>query len=252
LKQDNPWLAIVIGNSRWHWAYFVGDRLQQVWHSPHRSEASDLFLDCPLPELETRAIAVYLASVVPTQTQRWQDYPNINILALKQVPLQGLYATLGIDRALAVLGLGAIARFPALAIDGGTALSFTGVNGDRQLVGGAILPGLGLQRSALNRGTAALPKVEVRESLPDRWAKNTEGAIASGIVYGLVAAIADYVRDWLVRYPQSAIALTGGDSELLYRGLQQQFPNFTRFMRLEPHLVFYGIRAIVLQDKSVY
>lgn len=227
----------------------MGDCLQCTWNGLHQGDPTAWFDNCPIPNLKARAVDVYLASVVPAQTRLWQNYPQVEVLSLDRIPLRGLYDSLGIDRALAVLGLGAIAQFPALAIDGGTALTFTGVDGGRRLAGGAILPGLGLQRSCLQKGTAALPEIAAAKSLPPRWAVTTEGAIASGTLYGLVAAIGDFVQDWLASFPKGAIALTGGDSALLYRGLQQHLPNYARRIHLEPHLIFYGMRELVLNRK---
>ena len=86
-----------------------------------------------------------LASVVPSQTALWQIYPNVHIINLDQIPLQGVYPTLGIDRALALWGAGKTWGFPMLVIDAGTAMTFTGADANQCLVGGAILPGLGLQ-----------------------------------------------------------------------------------------------------------
>lgn len=51
-----------------------------------------------------------------------------------------------------------------LVIDAGTALTFTAADADQRLVGGAILPGLGLQRSSLAQKTATLPRVELLPS----------------------------------------------------------------------------------------
>jgi type III pantothenate kinase len=145
-------------------------------------------------------------------------------------------------------------------IDGGTALTITGVDSDRNLVGGAILPGINLQRQSLAWGTASLPTVNLgidlgilRETLPPRWAKETSQAIASGIIYSHLAGIRDFIRDWQQQYPTSAIALTGGDGALLNRAFQTQLfdpdPNseLLPILQYEPNLVFLGIQAIISQ-----
>jgi type III pantothenate kinase len=70
-------------------------------------------------------LPLYLASVVPSQTALWQTYPDVHIITLDQVPLQGVYPTLGIDRALALWGAGETWGWPMLVIDAGTALTLT-------------------------------------------------------------------------------------------------------------------------------
>lgn len=248
-----PWLALMIGNSRLHWAYFAGDRLQQTWDSPHRHHPLEL-AQIPLTalpanlatDLDPQSTLLAIASVVPQQTGYWQSYPFAQILTLSQIPLTGLYPSLGIDRALGVLGLGAIAHYPCLVIDGGTALTLTGVDGDRQLIGGAIFPGINLQRQSLAQGTASLPQVDFAEDrLPPRWAKDTASAIASGILYSTLAGVRDFIQDWQAQFPQSAIAFTGGDGFLLYQGLQGQYPELIPMVSHEPHLIALGIRTLV-------
>jgi type III pantothenate kinase len=101
-----------------------------------------LIRDINSEEHSSRLIVLSLASVVPNQTALWQDYSNVHEITLDQVPLQGIYPTLGIDRALALWGAGETWGWPMLVIDAGTALTLTGADANRCLIGGAILPGL--------------------------------------------------------------------------------------------------------------
>ncbi|HEY9807274.1 MAG TPA: type III pantothenate kinase, partial [Candidatus Obscuribacterales bacterium] len=172
---DRSWLALMIGNSRLHWAWFVGDKLQSAWDSEHlvsssppsppvwqgESIQSELAPLAPQMwgEVVEDELSIVLASVVPAQTNLWQDYRHLQILTLEQIPLEHSYPTLGIDRALALWGAGEVYGWPALVIDAGTALTFTSGNAQQQLVGGAILPGLSLQIRALADKTAALPAI---------------------------------------------------------------------------------------------
>ncbi len=154
------WIGLMIGNSRLHWGKFQGRTLLQFWDTEYVNPSRQN-LDPSLP--------IVLASVVPEQTKIWQKRPNIKVITLADLPLGNLYPTLGIDRGLAVLGTGTTFRWPTLVIDGGTALTLTGVDGNQNLVGGAILPGLRLQFSSLGQQTAALPTVKVPQQLPCRW-----------------------------------------------------------------------------------
>ena len=233
METSPEWLALMIGNSHLHWAYFEQDSLIENWQTNH-----DLITDFP------KNIPLYLASVVPDQTKLFLDYPSINLIKLADIPLKNLYPTLGIDRALVVLGSGEIYGFPSLVIDGGTALTLTGINHNRELVGGAILPGLLLQFQSLSTKTAALPVLNLPEILPSRWAVNTEDAIASGILYSLLDGLVNFIQDWLKQFPNSNIILTGGDGEILLRYLQEIYPEIANVCKLDSHLIFLGMQTV--------
>ncbi len=227
------WIALVIGNSRLHWAKFSGDRLQKIWHTPH-VKAHPTPLQCEL----------WIASVVPSQNQFWQACSQAHVLNLEQVPLQGMYPTFGIDRALALWGAIQTMGSPVLVIDAGTALTFTGADRDR-LIGGAILPGLKLQFQSLHQGTALLPPIPIApDSLPPRWALTPETAIASGILHTVIAGVQSFIHDWRHTYPTSAVVLTGGDGDRLHAHLQAFDPALASSVAVNLQLAFSGIRAI--------
>lgn len=255
------WLALIIGNSRLHWAWFIDATLKKAWDINHLQQvevepliqrwASGVMPEAILPsqlitqELEAlNQLPLYLASVVPAQTNLWQAYPAAQLITLADVPLTGLYPTLGIDRALAVLGAGETFGYPVLVIDAGTALTFTGANAHHQLMGGAILPGLGLQLQSLTKNTAALPATPLPTQLPPRWALQTAAAIKSGVIYTVLAGVRDFIEDWQSQFSDSQIVLTGGDSDVLLTYLQAQFPKIARQLIADPHLIFWGIRSI--------
>lgn len=227
----------MIGNSHLHWAEFQGEDLHKAWDRGH------LLLPGTSPQPES---PLYVASVVPSQMALWQNQPNVYPLTLEQIPLKGLYSTMGIDRALALLGAGKTLGFPVLVIDGGTALTLTGADDQQSLVGGAILPGLGLQLQTLSQRTAALPAIPLSTDLPPRWAKNTAAAMQSGVTYTIVAGIENFIQDWLQQFPNSQIAITGGDRLFLHHYLQTLNPQLGRGIRVDPHLIFWGMRSLVL------
>lgn len=255
----------MIGNSRLHWAWFVGAILKEAWDINHLPAAAveqliQRWVSGIMPEeiLPSRFISqesdtskqlpLYLASVVPAQTRLWQAYPAAKVITLADVALTGLYPTLGIDRALAVLGAGETFGYPVLAIDAGTALTFTGTDACRQLKGGAILPGLGLQLQSLAKNTAALPATSLPSRLPPRWAIQTPSAIESGVIYTVLAGMRDFIEDWQSQFPDSQIVLTGGDSHVLLTYLQAQFPETAHQLIADSHLIFWGIRSIFKTD----
>jgi type III pantothenate kinase len=250
------WLTLAIGNSRLHWAAFSGDDLLHHWDSDYWTAAAiaqfavnPAFAGLPISaeNLPPAPVPVAIASVVPAQTQLWQQYPAQRLLTLAEVPLGKLYPTFGIDRALTLWGAICTLGAPVLVIDTGTALTFTAADRENNLVGGAILPGLRLQQQALAQDTAALPLVALQpglDRLPPRWAADTPAAIRSGILYTLLASIQDFAQDWLSQEPTGAIALTGGDSALLYQALAQQNPALAARIHRDPALIFRGIPAL--------
>jgi len=253
-SSDDPWIALAIGNSRLHWAQFNGEFLQRTWDTPHVSTADVQRLIASqftaTPHCSTAdPLPLYIASVVPHQSQLWHGYPAMHRITLDNVPLKGLYPTLGIDRALALWGAIVTVGSPVLVIDAGTALTFTGADAAHQLVGGAILPGVGLQFHSLNQATAALPDVSAKtlmpqNLLPQRWALNTDDAIASGILYTVLAGLRDFVESWWQQFPASPVMLRGGDSDRLHHYLTASAPDLAIKLSIAPHLIFEGMRAV--------
>ncbi len=243
----DAWLGLLIGNTQLHWGRFERGALVEVWDQPHLSPA-----DLAAPAIARvpaahQALAatrrLWLASVVPQQTQYWQAYCQPPI-TLKQVPLRGTYPTLGVDRALALWGAGQRWGFPALVIDGGTALTYTGADAAQTLVGGAILPGLGLQLRSLHQSTGLLPLLPAtppKPEPPQRWATTTDGAIASGVFYSAIAGVESFLTDWQRRFPNSAVLFTGGDGELLCQSLSEPLRQQAHH---DPHLGFWGLQQV--------
>jgi type III pantothenate kinase len=254
----DPWIALSIGNSRLHWALFVQDSLQQTCHTPHPDldlpqSWSDWQRLCPFLSQENLYPDLWVASVVPSQTQLWQHYPHVTILERSDIPLQGMYPTLGLDRAIALWNAGITYGWPTLVIDSGTALTFTGADAHGCLVGGAILPGLGLQLRSLQAQTADLPRVKLPNGLPELWATTTETAMQSGVLYGAIAGLTHRIEQWQTLHPTSSIILTGGDAETLATSLNlwHQSPNqppnqpqWIQTLHLNFYLLLQGIAAI--------
>ncbi|WP_013323489.1 pantothenate kinase [Gloeothece verrucosa] len=249
-RNSKDWLGLMIGNSRLHWAFFSGNTLQQTWDSEHHStpvvegKLPQAIFPADLGFLVRENIPLYIASVVPSQARLWQEYSPAKIITLEEIPLKKLYPTLGIDRALAAIGAGITYGFPCLVIDAGTALTFTAVDSDHALMGGAILPGLGLQLQTLARKTAALPDVSLPELLPPRWALNTPEAIKSGVIYTLMAGVKDFIEHWWTQFPSAVVVVTGGDSQSLWTYLQTQTPEIAQAIKVHGELIFWGMRVI--------
>jgi type III pantothenate kinase len=259
------WLGLNIGNTRSHWGLFTDKTLIHTWDSAHISVdmVQDLaengeiqklfsgfdFSDFPIyHSIHFPRIAI--ASVVPQQSDIWQIYTNVQIITLEDVPLKAMYPTLGIDRALAVSGAGNNLGFPILVIDTGTALTFTSANQNQELIGGAILPGLGLQLATLANKTGQLPEIELPKKLPSRFAMNTTEAMQSGVIYTLLAGIKDFVEIWWWEFPKGKVMITGGDSETIHTYLRSHYPNICDRITVERNLIFWGMRDCLRKGKK--
>jgi type III pantothenate kinase len=262
------WLALAIGNSHLHWGLFIGDRLHHTWNTSHLSPDQVHYLIShhfdftllpssphpppPNPHPFISNPPLHIASVVPTQTQLWTTYPQAHVLQLTDVPLQGMYPTFGLDRALtlwaAILAIGS----PVLVIDAGTAFTFTAADENHHLLGGAILPGLRLQLAALSQNTAALPYSPLPTShshLPPHWSLTTPEAIASGILHTLLAGIRDFLNHWWKQYPAGQVMMTGGDSDRFYHYLITEQPILAQRLHCDRTLIFKGMQAVRAQRK---
>lgn len=266
MSESSAWLALIVGNTRLHWALVQGAdvadaTLEATWHTAHFT-AQDVqrlmqqrLMQQPFDQVVwPQAWAVHgenglpqewwIASVVPQQTALWANCAGVNLVDRDRIPLTNVYPTLGIDRILSLWGAGERYGWPTLVIDAGTALTFTaGIAG--QFVGGAIAPGLRLQIQSLAQQTAALPAIDLAsdQPLPPRWATSTLEAIQSGILYSVLASIQSFVEDLRSHYPTSAIWLTGGDSVLLHQALAQHEPDLADQIRVDADLMFWGAIA---------
>ncbi|MBE9159402.1 pantothenate kinase [Nodosilinea sp. LEGE 06152] len=268
------WLALMIGNSRWHWGAFAGDSAGLIpqgdrwlgsWHTAPLSESQvqslrrQHFAPSAWPSIDPLIVLptalqawatpwpdfpeLWLASVVKAPLPWLADYSALRRVTLDEVPLHNTYPTLGVDRALALVGAGDVWGWPVLVVDCGTALTFTaGV--DQRLIGGAILLGLRSQLRALHAHTDQLPNLELDlDQWPQRWATDTAEAIASGILHTQLAGIRDFITAWRTDWPTGAVVLTGGDGAAIYAAITKQTPELDRWINLDPDLGFWGLRV---------
>lgn len=277
--QTAAWLALVIGNTRLHWGLFQNGQLFRVWHTPHLEPALAAQLQKAkfsaeawqrVPELTYESqrsltqgnsleatqppLSIWIASVVPAQTAIWASRRAIEDAAIRissfvversHIPLKDIYPTLGIDRAINLLGAGHTLGWPVLVIDAGTALTFT-VGENQTVKGGAILPGMRMQARSLGQKSPALATSElwldqIGKQMPERWAMDTEGAIASGLAYSAIATLQDYLTDWWHQFPQGKAVITGGDGPWLHTLLQQKTPEIASGVNVDSHLMFWGM-----------
>ncbi len=122
-------------------------------------------------------------------------------------------------------------------IDFGTALTFTTIGKDAQILGVAIAPGLQTAVSALARKTAQLPQIHLTPP-PSVLGSNTVHAIQAGVVYGfagLVDSIIERTQNELNE--KLTVVATGGLSSIIA-------PLTKHIKIVEPMLTLDGLALI--------
>ncbi len=149
------------------------------------------------------------------------------------VPVTNLYQspeTLGKDRLAAAVGAYTIYKgFNVLIIDTGTAITYDFINNLGEYSGGNISPGLEMRFKALNQFAGKLPKYSATDSFPE-MGFNTETAIVSGVVKGILYEIKGYFAQFSKNFNDLKIIITGGDANFFVRNLKKTIfviPNLT-------------------------
>lgn len=129
---------------------------------------------------------------------------------------------MGVDRWVALVGARALESGPSVVVDAGSAITVDAMDERGRHLGGLIAPGLGMMRASLLEGTGNL-RVFSEASGPSRGAlfpADTGPAIAEGVeqaATGLVEGAVARATTFLGARP--SVFLTGGDAEVLDRGL---------------------------------
>ncbi len=151
-------------------------------------------------------------------------------------------AQLGPD--LVVGAVAGIAEYgcPLAVVDMGTATTITVVNEKRQVIGGMIMPGVGVSLDSLINRTSQLPKISLEP--PRRMiGSNTVDCMKSGVLYGNAACIdgmIERIREEL-KGPFSVVA-TGGMAQYIIPYCRQEIV-------LDEALLLKGLKLIY--DKNL-
>ena len=148
---------------------------------------------------------VMLASVVPALTGRvvaaLRMLTSVRIMTVGPGLKSGLKlrldqpAQLGAELLCGVVAAMAEGPAPMAVIFSDTALTIMGVNAQKELVGGVILPGPQLSMASLVQNTAQLPQVDLTASAPASvLGKNTAACLQGGLLLG-TACMLDGLAD---------------------------------------------------------
>ncbi len=147
---------------------------------------------------------------------------------------------IGADRLANAVATHAMFGCPAIALDFGTALTFDVISPAGGYLGGVITPGLITMTEGLSKRTALLPKISLAE--PEHAiGKSTEEAMTIGAVTGYRGLVSEIIAKIEAEIgSQTTVVATGGDAELLARGLP-------KIQQVIPHLTLEGIRLVAIR-----
>ena len=156
--------------------------------------------------------------------------------------------TLGRDRIATAVGAWSIARrldqtCDVLVIDAGTAITYDLVTSDNCFVGGNIAPGMSLRFKALHEHTGRLPLVQPDGDTPV-VGYDTETAIRSGVMLGLLGEVRSYIADLKLSHPNLMVFITGGDGKRLHSLLGDKNIIYSE------HLAAEGLNRILLYNQA--
>ncbi len=143
---------------------------------------------------------------------------------------------LGVDRWCALISARQQTRAPVIVVGAGTATTIDSLDEKGNFLGGLILPGFDLMRSALAKNTANLPFAEGHWQINPR---TTADAIFSGCLAAQLGAI-ERAYDRIAAHPDAGCLLFGGCAGLLESHLRCP-------KRVVPNLVLEGLLVLSVE-----
>jgi type III pantothenate kinase len=247
-------LAIDIGNSDVTLGLWEGTALKIVWRIPSLPDQSELFYGVRMRDhfLESsiqpsQVIRVVVSSVVPSITSKVRNVVRslfgIEPIVLgpslyEQLPIKVLNPyEIGSDLVANALAANQIYKKPCIVVDFGTALTFTTVTQEGEIIGVSIVPGLRTSIKALTQNTAKLFDVPL-EMPKSALGINTVTAIQSGLVIGYDGLVRSMVTAIRNEAGQNYIAIATGGLSFVISTL------IDFFHEVNPNLTLEGLRLI--------
>ncbi|GLI52999.1 type III pantothenate kinase [Thermodesulfovibrio yellowstonii] len=248
-------VAVKIGNSTINLAFF-----KDPYQSDFRIVSFDTqevsswtdnqkLLNCPFLS-DNYNFDCIICSVVPEITEKFLDFfTNIShrTIVIDYKTPSGLTLNLnkpesfGVDRLAASVAAYELFKENIAVVDAGTATTITVVTSEKEIVGGAIMPGIGTMNYALNEKTSSLPLIDLNKDV-EVLGKDTHSAILSGIVLGTIYAVEGIISEIEKKINRDLIILlTGGYSKLLSKYMHKKH-------LLNKYLVIEGMRLIYLKN----
>merc|ERR1712238_279197 len=180
---------------------------------------------------DSPGISVYVISSNPPLEKKirfmFRDVPA-KIFKLKNTDFftsdQGVYPTMGVDRVAALYGAKLHYGSPVLVIDGGTAMTYSVLDENSNIVGGGIGPGVAVKLKSLSDYTGSLPNIDHKKlkSIVDNavntktpipfFAKDSETAMVTSVCGELSCQLRNIVNHYIHRFQQPKLPLSASAS----------------------------------------
>ncbi len=221
-----------VGNTNIVLGVYEGEELKHHWRmetNRHKTEdeygmiVKNLFehVKLSLDSIEGIIISSVVPPIMFSLERMCEKYFNITPLVVGPGIKTGLNIKyenpreVGADRIVnAVAGIKEYGG-PLIIVDFGTATTYCYINEDKQYMGGAIAPGIGISTEALYSKAAKLPRIEIGR--PDHIiGKNTVSAMQSGILFGYVGQVEGIVKRMKATGTSDPLVIaTGGLAQLI-------------------------------------
>lgn len=247
-------LTFDIGNSDITIGFWRDGRWEKVWRIPSKSEQPELYFGIKVrdsfsetgldPYLVKRVV---LSSVVPALTEKIRNVIRSLFGTDPTVLGPAVYAGLpirvlnpyeiGSDLVANAMAAFTTYRQTCIVCDFGTALTFTTVSGEGEIMGVSIVPGLRTAIKSLSQNTAKLFDVPL-EIPKSALGRNTITAIQSGLVLGYDGLVRSVVTSIRKELNQDVPAIATGGMSFVIESLK------TFFHDINPTLTLEGLRLI--------
>ena len=246
-------LTIDNGNTSVKVAFFIGTQVVATNRFVRRDvRLLDRFISNYKPE--TAIVCSTASSAASQRIEQLVDSRCKQVIHLTHetpMPISLSYRTphtLGRDRIATAVGAWTIAQqqgdaSDVLVIDAGTAITYDLVTANGCFAGGNIGPGMALRFKSLHEHTGRLPMVEPDGDTPV-VGYDTETAIRSGVMLGLIGEIRNYIADLKCSHPNLKVFITGGDGKLLHDRLAGEQIIYNE------HLAAEGLNRIHLYNQG--
>ncbi len=237
-------LAVDVGNTSVHFAYFSGKQWKEDFRIPTRDIEGKVGVILKKKYKKQKNMDVLIGSVVPKtghylkrtlgrvlNARAWMIGPQF------PVPIVNKYrkpSQVGVDRLLNALAAFREHKKALIVIDFGTAITFDVVSQKGEYLGGVIAPGIEISLEALFQKTALLPRI--RLSHPKNLiGKDTVESIRVGCSVGIGGLCDRIVEEIERRYRLKAkIIATGGYASFMSRYCR-------KISSIDPRLISKGI-----------
>ena len=247
-------LTFDIGNSDITIGFWREGRWEKVWRIPSKPDRPELFFGIKVRDsfAETgldpfQVRTVVLSSVVPSLTDKIRSvirslFGNDPVVLgpslFEKLPIRVLNPyEIGSDLVANAMAAHLTYKRTCVVCDFGTALTFTTVSGQGEILGVSIVPGLRTAIKSLSQNTAKLFDVPL-EIPKSALGRNTITAIQSGLVLGYDGLVRSVVTAIRTELKEDVPAIATGGMSFVIESLKPFFHD------INPTLTLEGLRLI--------